>query len=96
MTFLKITQSGPDDPGAAVTGWAATDRLINEPWIDFGQAMRDKSDENCLGEILEMDTSNLDKQAKAHLAFYYNFMTASKIVTGLIILTLVIMAATLL
>ena len=50
----------------------------------------------CLGEILEMDTSNLDKQAKAHLAFYHNFMTASKIVTGLVILTLVIMAATLL
>jgi hypothetical protein len=50
----------------------------------------------CPGEILEMDTSNLDKQAKAHLAFYHNFMTASKIVTGLVILTLIIMAATLL
>ena len=46
MTFLKITQSGPDDPGAAVIGWAATDRLINEAWIDFGQAMRDKGDED--------------------------------------------------
>ena len=45
MTFLKITQSGPDDPGTAVTGRAASDRLINEAWIDFGQAMRDKSDE---------------------------------------------------
>ena len=43
-----------------------------------------------------MDTSNLDKQAKAHLAVYHNFMTASKIVAGLVILTLVIMAATLL
>lgn len=43
-----------------------------------------------------MDTSNLDKQAKAHLAFYHNFMTASKIIAGLLILTLVIMAATLL
>ena len=43
-----------------------------------------------------MDTSNLDKQAKAHLAVYHNFMTASKIVTGLVIFTLVIMAATLL
>ena len=43
-----------------------------------------------------MDTSNLDKQAKAHLAFYHNFMITSKIVTGLIILTLVIMAVTLL
>ena len=49
-----------------------------------------------LGEILKMDTSNLDKQAKAHLAFYHNFMTASKIVTGLVILTLLIMAVTLL
>ena len=44
MTFLKITQSGPDDPGAAVTERAG-DRLINEAWIDFGQAMRDKGDE---------------------------------------------------
>tara|TARA_B100000575_G_C23071198_1_gene616974 strand:- start:1172 stop:1303 length:132 start_codon:yes stop_codon:yes gene_type:complete len=43
-----------------------------------------------------MDTSNLEKQAKEHLAFYNNFMTASKIVTGLVILTLVIMAITLL
>ncbi len=43
-----------------------------------------------------MDTSNLDKHAKAHLAFYHNFITASKIVTGLVILTLIIMAVTLL
>jgi hypothetical protein len=43
-----------------------------------------------------MDTKNLDKQAKAHLAFYHNFMTVSKIVAGLIMLTLIIMAATLL
>ena len=49
-----------------------------------------------MAEILGMDTSNLDKQAKAHLAFYHNFMTASKIIAGLVILTLVIMAATLL
>ena len=33
-------------PRAAVTGRAATDRLINEAWIDFGQAMRDNSNEN--------------------------------------------------
>ena len=45
MTFLKITQSGPNDPGTAVTGRATSDRLINEAWIDFGQAIRDKSDE---------------------------------------------------
>ncbi len=37
-------QSGPDDPRATVRGQAATDRLINEAWIDFGQAMRDKGD----------------------------------------------------
>ena len=46
MTFLKITQFGPDDPGTTVKGRAANDRLINKAWIDFGQAMRDKSDEN--------------------------------------------------
>ena len=43
-----------------------------------------------------MDTSGFDKQAKAHLTFYHNFMTFSKIVGGLVILTLVVMAATLL
>ena len=41
MIFLKNMQFGPDDPEAAVTGRAATDRLIKEAWIDSGQAMRD-------------------------------------------------------
>ena len=69
---------------------------MGEGWIDLNNTMRDQDLENCHGEILGMDTSNLDKQAKAHLAFYHNFMTASKIIAGLVILTLVIMAATLL
>ncbi len=64
--------------------------------IDFGHTMRDNGKEMYGGEIFKMDTSNLDKQARAHLAIYHNFMTVSKIVGGLIILTLVIMAATLL
>ncbi|MGC6454078.1 MAG: aa3-type cytochrome c oxidase subunit IV [Candidatus Puniceispirillaceae bacterium] len=43
-----------------------------------------------------MDTSNFDKQAHAHLNTYSNFMTGAKIVGALVILTLVVMAATLL
>ena len=43
-----------------------------------------------------MDTSDFDKQAHHHLSIYNGVMTASKIVIGLIILTLVVMAATLL
>jgi hypothetical protein len=43
-----------------------------------------------------MDTSDFDKQAKTHLVVYNGFMTASKIVIGLVIVVLVAMAATLL
>jgi len=43
-----------------------------------------------------MNTDDFDKQAHAHLSFYHNFMNASKIIIVLIILTLGIMAATLL
>ena len=42
-----------------------------------------------------MDTNSLDKQSKAHLQFYHNFMFAGKISIIAIIVTLVIMAATL-
>jgi hypothetical protein len=48
------------------------------------------------GEPYHMNTDDFDKQAHAHLSFYHNFMNASKIVVVLVILTLVIMAATLL
>ena len=43
-----------------------------------------------------MDTSNFDKQAHQHLNTYNGVMNASKIVIILVILTLVVMAATLL
>ncbi len=43
-----------------------------------------------------MNIDGFDKQAKAHLAIYNNFMNASKVVIALIIVTLVVMAATLL
>ena len=43
-----------------------------------------------------MDTSDFDKQAHQHLSIYNGVMTASKIVIGLVILTFVVMAATLL
>ena len=43
-----------------------------------------------------MDTSNFDKQAHAHLNVYHTFMRGAKIVVVLTILTLIIMAATLL
>ena len=42
-----------------------------------------------------VDTKSLDKQGKAHLQFYHNFMLASKICIIAIVATLVIMAATL-
>ena len=42
-----------------------------------------------------MDTKSLDKQGKAHLHFYNNFMFASKVCIIAIVATLVIMAATL-
>jgi hypothetical protein len=48
------------------------------------------------GEPYHMDTNGFDKQAHAHLNFYNGFMNGSKIVVVLVILTLVIMAATLL
>ena len=43
-----------------------------------------------------MDTSDFDKQAHQHLSIYHNVMNGTKIVIALIILTLVVMAATLL
>ena len=48
------------------------------------------------GVLDNMDTSDFDKQAHQHLSIYHGVMTASKIVIGLVILTLVVMAATLL
>ena len=42
-----------------------------------------------------MDTKSLDKQDKAHLQIYQNFMFSAKIRVIAIIGTLVIMAATL-
>ena len=42
-----------------------------------------------------MDTKSLDKQGKAHLQIYQNFMFAAKVSIIAIIATLVIMAATL-
>ncbi|MGB1999451.1 MAG: hypothetical protein ACPHVY_01500, partial [Candidatus Puniceispirillaceae bacterium] len=48
------------------------------------------------GERWHMDTSGFNKQDQAHLSFYHSFMNGSKIVIVLVILTLIIMAATLL
>ena len=42
-----------------------------------------------------MDTKSLDKQGKAHLQIYQNFMFAAKVSIIAIIATLVIMAVTL-
>ena len=42
-----------------------------------------------------MDTSSFDKQAKQHLKVYENLLFAAKICIAAIIVTLVIMAATL-
>ena len=42
-----------------------------------------------------MNTNSLDKQAKQHLKVYENVMFAAKICVGAIIVTLMIMAATL-
>ena len=43
-----------------------------------------------------MDTKSFDKQSKEHLQIFNNFMFATKISIGVIVATLVIMAATLL
>ena len=43
-----------------------------------------------------MNTNDFDKQAQTHLNIYNSFMNGSKIVVVLVILTLVVMAATLL
>ena len=43
-----------------------------------------------------MDTSDFDKQAQQHLSIYHNVINVTKIVIVLIILTLIVMAATLL
>ena len=43
-----------------------------------------------------MDTSDFDKQAHSHLNIYNSFMNGAKIVGGFVVLTLVVMAATLL
>ena len=51
--------------------------------------------EEFAGEHREMDTSSFDKQAKQHLKIYENVMFAAKICIVAIIVTLVIMAATL-
>jgi hypothetical protein len=42
-----------------------------------------------------MDTNSFDKQSKQHLKIYENFMFAAKICIVAIIVTLIIMAATL-
>ena len=47
------------------------------------------------GETRIMDTNSFDKQSKQHLKIYGNFMFAAKICVVAIIVTLVIMAATL-
>lgn len=49
-----------------------------------------------IGGASIMDTSDFDKQAHSHLNTYNSFMTGAKIVGGFVVLTLVIMAATLL
>ena len=46
-------------------------------------------------KVFTMGTKSLDKQDKAHLQIYQNFMFAAKISIIAIIATLVIMAATL-
>ena len=51
--------------------------------------------EEFTGEHREMDTSSFDKQAKQHLKVYENVMFAAKICIVAIIVTLLIMAATL-
>ena len=51
--------------------------------------------EEFTGEHREMDTSSFDKQAKQHMKVYENVMFAAKICIVGIIVTLVIMAATL-
>ena len=43
-----------------------------------------------------MDTSEFDQQAHTHLNTYHAFMNGAKIVGAVVVLTLIIMAATLL
>lgn len=43
-----------------------------------------------------MDTSEFDQQAHSHLNTYHSFMNGAKIVGALVIVTLVVMAVTLL
>jgi hypothetical protein len=71
--------------GVAASQWAANSQY---------RAATDKAFRQ--GELDTMDTSDFDKQAHQHLSIYNGVMTASKIVIGLVILTLVVMAATLL
>ena len=71
--------------GVAANEWAANSQY---------RAATDKAFRQ--GELDTMDTSDFDKQAHQHLSIYNGVMTASKIVIGLVILTLVVMAATLL
>lgn len=71
--------------GVAAGEWAANSQC---------RAATDKAFRQ--GELDTMDTSDFDKQAHQHLSIYNGVMTASKIVIGLVILTLVVMAATLL
>ena len=48
------------------------------------------------GEPEIMDTSDFDNQAHQHLSIYHNVINGMKITLVLIVLTLVVMAATLL
>ena len=61
-------------------------------WGVAGQSTHSRT---VLGKEFIMDTKSLDKQDKAHLQIYQNFMFAAKISIIAIIATLVIMAATL-
>ena len=89
--FLKGLLSGHQ---AAVPAPARPDNLD----IDFTPAFGHNQlrIQVAAGEPYHMNTEDFDKQAHAHLSFYHNFMNASKIVVVLVILTLIVMAATLL
>ena len=43
-----------------------------------------------------MDTSNFDQQAHSHLNTYHAFMNGARIVDALVVVTLIVMAVTLL
>ena len=66
--------------------------------IDFTAALGHKPTRNMhvIGGASIMDTSDFDKQAHSHLNIYNSFMNGAKIVGGFVVLTLVVMAATLL